>query len=106
MTSKKNKAFLFIELSSFPSCLLEIGRHLVVEVIGQYEVAREIDFDSVAFADGQRGHDVQELLEDLCGRLRGALRESLAHEVGAGCGERACGPGLRDGSEGTNGKRH
>src|SRR6516165_7335724 len=106
MTSTKSKAFLFIELPSFLSCLLEIGRHLVVEVVGQCEIAREIDFDSVAFADGHRWHDVQELLEDLCGRLRCASRESLTHQVRAGRGEGACGPGLRDGPEATNGQRY
>jgi hypothetical protein len=40
----------------------QIRRHLVVVVIGQCEIAREIDFDSVAFTDGHRGHDVQELV--------------------------------------------
>jgi len=62
----------------------------VVGVIGQREIAREIDFDPVAFADGHRGHDVQELVDDLCRRLRGALRESLAQEVATGRVECAC----------------
>src|SRR5271155_147160 len=81
-TSKQIRIFLFIgPLSFLPS---EIGRHFVAGVIGQREIAREINFDSVAFADGHRGHDVQELVEDLRRGLRGALRESLAREVRAG----------------------
>src|SRR5260370_817192 len=49
---------------------------------------------------------ILELLEDLRRRLRGALRESLAHKVGAGRVEGTSGPHLRDGSEGTDGQRH
>ena len=56
----------------------------MVLIVGQGEIARQIDFDAVAFADGDRGHEVQELVEDLRGGLRGALPESLAHEIGAG----------------------
>ncbi len=71
----------------------------MVRVIGQREVAREIHLDPVAFADGHRGQDVQELVEDLRRRLRGALCESLAHEVGARCVERTSGSRFGDGSQ-------
>src|ERR1700693_2680310 len=99
-TSKQIRIILFIGLLSFlPS---EIGRHLVVVVVGQREIAREIDFDSVAFPDGHRGHDVEELLKNLRRRLRGALRESLAHEVGAGSVEGTSGSRFRNGSESAN----
>ena len=50
----------------------------MIVVVGQSEVAREVDFDAVALADRYRGHDVQELVEDLRRRLRGALSEPLA----------------------------
>ena len=99
------RIFLFIELLSFLSCLLEIGRHFVVVVVGQREIAREIDFDAVAFPDGDRGHDVEELVEDLRGRLRGALRKSLAHEVAAVGIERASGASFAHGAESPDGKR-
>ncbi len=75
-------------------------------VIGQREIAREIDFDAVAFADGHRGHDVEEFVEDLRGGLRGALRESLAHEIGTGCVERACRSSFGDRSDRSDGERH
>ena len=78
----------------------------MVVVIGQREIAREIDFDSVAFPDSHRGHDVEKLLEDLRRRLRGALRESLAHEVGAGRVEGTSGSRFRNGSESANRQRH
>ena len=42
----------------------------MVVVVGQSQVARKVDFDSMALADRYGGHEVQELLEDLCGRLR------------------------------------
>src|SRR5271156_2438244 len=103
-TSKQIRIFLFMEpLSFLPS---PIGRHFVVVVIGQREIAREIDFDSVAFPDGHRGHDVEELLENLRRRLRGALRESLAHEVGAGRVDGASGSRFRNGSESANRQRY
>ena len=80
-TSKQIRIFLFMNLLSF-SRLLQIGRHVVVVVVGQREIARKIDFHAMPFADRDGGHDVQELVEDLRRRLRRALRESLAHEVG------------------------
>ena len=100
--ANQNLSFSLEPLLLSPS---QIGRHLVVVVIGQCEIAREIDFDSVAFPDGHRGHDVQKLLEDLCRRLRRRLRESLAHEVGIRCGERTRGPCLANGSESANSER-
>ena len=42
--------------------------------------------------------------EDLRRRLRGALRKSLAHEVGAGRSEGTSGSCLADGSESTDGQ--
>src|SRR5207245_9227939 len=96
--TRASKSESFFSLDCSPLLPSQIGRHLVVDVIGQREIAREIDFDSVAFPDGHRGHDVEKLLEDLRRRLRGALRESLAHKVGAGRVEGTSGPRLRDGS--------
>ena len=63
-------------------------------VIGQRKVARQIDFDSVPLADGDGRKHVQEFVEDLCGGLPHALRESLAHEVSAGGGKSTGGPDL------------
>jgi len=77
----------------------------VVEVIGQGEVAREIDFHAVTFADGHSWHDVQELVEDFCRGLRGTLRESLAHEVATAGGESAARSAFRDGSQATDRQR-
>src|SRR5208282_2087200 len=82
---------------------LQIRGHPMVLVLGQQEVACEIDFDAVAFADGHRGYDVQELVEDLRGRLRRALCESLAHEVPARRGKSPRSPTLCDSSKGTDG---
>ena len=75
----------------------------MVVVVGQREVAREINFDSVAFSDGHRGHDVEELVEDLRRRLRSALSESLAHNVGTRSSERTRRSTLRNGSECADG---
>src|SRR5271155_3476930 len=103
-TSKQIRIFLFIGLLSFlPS---QIGRHGVVVVIGQREIAREIDLDSVAFADGHRGHNVEELVEDLRRRLGGACSESLAHQVRTGSVESPACSGLGNGSESANGQRY
>src|SRR5260370_18296914 len=99
MTSTKSRAFLFIELLSFLSCPLEIGRHFVVDVIGQGESVREIDLDAVTFADGYRGHDVEKLVEDLRRGLSCADSEALAHEVPTGCVECASGAGFADSSK-------
>src|ERR1700733_1760650 len=94
------RIFLFMKLFSFwPS---QIGRHLMVVVVGYCEIAREIDFDSVPLADGHRGHDVEEFVENLCRRLRGALRESLAQEIGTGFFQRACSSALRDRADCSN----
>src|ERR1700683_4422840 len=69
-------------------------------------MAREIDFHSVAFPDGHRGHDVQELLENLRRRLRSALREPLAEEVGTACVKGARCSGFPDCSQSADGERH
>jgi len=55
----------------------------VTDVVGQREVARQIDFDPVPLADGDGRKHIQEFVENLGRGLRHALRESLAHEVGA-----------------------
>src|ERR1700678_947946 len=102
-TSKQIRIFLFTDFLLSPS---EIGRHFVVVVVGQCEVARKIDFDPVAFPDGHRGHDVEELVEDLGRGLGGACRESLAHEVRTGCVERPACSGLGYGSESANRQRY
>src|SRR5580658_744289 len=101
-TKRTAGILFFIDSCSSLFCLLEIRRDFMVNVIGQSEIAREIDFDPMAFPDGHRGHDVKKLVEDLRRTLRGALRESLTHEVATGCGEGTCGPALRDGSESAN----
>src|SRR5262249_45106701 len=69
----------------------EIGRDGVTGVVGQREVARQIDFDPVPLADGDGRKDIQKFVEDLRRGLRGALRESLTHEVATGSGQRAGG---------------
>src|SRR6202790_5819700 len=76
----------------------------MIVVVGQREVAREIDFDSVAFPDGHRGHDVEELVENLSRRLRSALSESLAHNVGTRRGQGARCSALRNGSQCADGQ--
>ena len=68
----------------FLSVPSEIGRHCVIGVVGQREIARQIDLDAVALADRDRRQNVQEFVENLRGGLSRALRKSLAHEVGAG----------------------
>ena len=77
----------------------------MVGVIGQREIAREIDFDAVAFPDRHRGHDVEKFVEDLRRRLRSALRKSLTHEVAPGRVECASGAGFAHGSERSDRKR-
>ncbi len=59
----------------------------MVVVVGQSQVAREVDFEAVALANRNRGHDVQEFVEDLRRGLGCALGEALAHDVSAGRGE-------------------
>ena len=59
----------------------------MVVVVGQREIAREVDFDAVAFANGHRGHDIEKFVEDLGGRLSRALRESLTHQITSICRE-------------------
>src|SRR5262249_4147149 len=82
MTTNKIRIFLFIDLLSFLlSCLLEIGRHFVVVVIGHREIAGEIDFYAMAFADCHRGQDVEKFIENLRRGLRCARGKSLLHEV-------------------------
>ena len=77
----------------------------MIEVIGQREIAREIDFHAMAFPDRHRGHDVEEFVEDLRGGLRGALRESLTHEVASGRVECASGAGFAHGSKRSDRER-
>ena len=74
----------------------------MVVVVGQSEVAREVDFDAVALPDRYGGHDVQEFVEDLRGGLGGALGKSLSREVGARRGQGTGGPALRDCAERAN----
>src|SRR4029434_6701379 len=80
-------------------------RHGVICVVGQREVARQVDLDAVPLADGHRRQDGEETVEDLRGRLRGALRESLAHEVGAGGGQRARCSAYGYGADRSDGER-
>ena len=78
----------------------------MVVVVGQGEVARKIDFDPMTFADGHRGHDVQEFVENLCRGLRGALRKSLPHKVGIEALREPAGSAFGDRSYGADGERH
>src|SRR6516164_2232154 len=64
-------------------------------VVGQREVARQIDFDPVPRADGDGRKKVEKAVKNLRRGLRGTLRESLAHEVGAG--SRQCTRGANPG---------
>ena len=49
-----------------------------------------MNFDSVPFSDGHRGHDVEEHPEITCAEaLRSTLGESLAHNVGTRRGQGA-----------------
>ena len=57
----------------------------------------------LADRDGRK--DVQEFVEDLRGGLRCTLRESLTHEVGSGCGERAGSAGFGNRAERTDRER-
>ena len=77
----------------------------MIRVVGQREVARQVDLDAVPLADGHRRQDVEKVVEDLRGGLRSALRESLAHEVGAGRGQRAGGASYGDGTDRANRER-
>jgi len=70
----------------------------VIRVVGQREVARQIDLDPVPLADGDGRKHVQELVEDLGGGLCGALGKSLPHKVGSGGRESPRGSALRDGA--------
>ena len=74
-------------------------------VVGQREVARQIDFDPVPLADGDGRKNVQKSVEDLRRGLRGALRKSLAHEISAGRGQSAGGSAFGHSSNGANGER-
>src|SRR5580704_15257274 len=96
-TRTQIRIFLFMKHSLLfaPS---QIGRHFVVVVVRQCEIARKIDLHTVSLPDGHRGHDVQELVEDLRRGLSGALRKSLPHQVGTGCVKGACYSAFRDGS--------
>src|ERR1700733_1311751 len=101
-TSKQINIILFMASCAFlPS---EVGRHGVIVVIRQREVARKINFDSMAFADSDRRHDVQEFVEYLSRGLRGALSKSLAHEVAAGGGESSTRASFGHRSQRANGK--
>src|SRR5580704_3550965 len=71
----------------------------MIRVIGQREVSRKIDFDAVPLADGHRRQDVEKAVENLRGGLRGTLRKSLPHEVGAGRGQRPRRTGLGNGAD-------
>src|SRR5258708_11885152 len=103
MASKTIKILFFIEL--FPLLPSQVGRHFVVVVIGQSEIARKVDFDSMALADRDRRKNVEELVQNLRGRLGHASRKSLTHAVGAGCRDGVAGSGFRDGSQNTDGER-
>ena len=96
----------FSSSNSYPFVPSEIGRHFVIVVVGQREIARQIDFDAMALADRDRRQNVEKLVENLRGRLSHALRKSLTHEVGAGRGEGAAGSGFGDGSESADGERN
>jgi hypothetical protein len=77
----------------------------VIVVVGQSEIARQVDFDAMALADGDRWQNVEELVQNLRGRLGHASRKSLTHKVSAGCREGAAGSGFGDGSQNTDGER-
>ena len=77
----------------------------MIRVVGQREVARQIDFDPVPLADRDGRKNVQESVEYLRRRLRRALRESLAHEVGTGSGEGPGGSAFGDRADRADGER-
>src|SRR5271157_2494275 len=105
ITSRKIRTFLFIESLSFLSRLLQIGRHFVVVVVGQGEIAGKVDLDAVTFANGDRGRNVQKSVQDLCGGLRHASGKSLTHQVAAGRCERAAGSRFANRTDCANGER-
>ncbi len=78
----------------------------MVVVVGQSEVAREVDFDAMSLPNSHGGHNVQKLVEDLRRRLRSALCKPLAHEVRTRSGQRARSSTLRNGSECADGQRN
>src|SRR5208283_3896986 len=105
ITSRKTRTFLFIKSLSFLSRLLQIGRHFVVVVVGQGEIAGEVDLDAMPFANGDRRGNVQKSVQDLRGGLSHASGKSLAHEVAAGRGECAAGSRFANRTNCANGER-
>src|SRR5439155_17213996 len=93
---------IFFRTVFFPSFSLQIGRHGVIRVVGQREVARQIDFDPVPLADGDGRKNVEKTVEDLRRGLRGALRKSLAHEISAGRGQSTGGSAFGHSSTGPS----
>src|ERR1700737_1760868 len=59
----------------------------------------------MALADCDRWQNVEELVQNLRGRLSHASRKSLTHDVCAGCREGAARSGFGDGSQNTDGER-
>ena len=52
----------------------------MVVIVGQGDIAREIDPHAIALADGDGGKDVEKAVEHLGRGLPGALGKSLPHE--------------------------
>ena len=74
----------------------------MIVVVGHGKVARKIDLYAMPFPDRYGWQNVEKLVENLFGRLRHALSESLAHQVGTGSIKCASGSGLRYGPERSN----
>src|SRR5437660_10058172 len=82
----------------------EIWWHGGIRVVVEREVARQIDFDPVPLADRDGRKNVQELVEDLRRGLRGALRETMPHEVTAGSGKSARSAAFGHGADRSDGE--
>src|ERR1700730_8778133 len=74
-------------------------------VVGQGQVAREIDFYAMPFADSDGRKNIQKPVEDLRGGLRGALPESLAETIRAGLGKDTPCSCFGDRADGADGER-
>src|SRR5258708_7627143 len=59
----------------------------------------------MAFADGDGGQDIQKLVEDLRGGLRGTHGKAFAQAVSSGLGKHAPGTRFGNGAERSDGER-
>jgi len=77
----------------------------VIVVIGQGKIVREVDLDTMPFANRDSGQNVEESVEDSLGRQSQTGSEALPHQIVSRRGERAAGPALPDSTNCTERKR-